>query len=671
MKTFPVLHRYLHWLYKHKAHVYNGTSAITSHTGILQGEGCSCIVFDTGVQKILVKAGNVNHDRVGFDLHILAQRDDVYLVGAPEDVRAAYNVLIKGMAELDIEVQPAKSEIYVKNEELFHQESLSFASEFKKSTAGMIVVGSPIGSKEFIENEAHLAVDRYPAFFRRLKLMDTQNALLLLRYCGLPMATWMTRTVEPELLQKFAKKFDAEVMSTYCHIIDHKGEITPEQERWIRTPFRLGGRGLTSTEEVSPIAYYSSVTGTFEVLRRNLPDLAEEVERLKKEYEKKEILQEGEVDVSDSESVMIDDVMGEQEGEEWGLDLSQEKNAQSLVSLVERAWGVAEKQVFCEFPQKNFPAKLSEVLGDFHSYDFPSRNDIFGDSLQKTLSRGVATSRAKAAMKKLAADGKKQEIARIISQKDSGSSAAFLVAPTAPNLVLPSKTAQIAEKLGAGLVTLSGQECPCGNGKLSLDHILGCGKMRMVTIRHDLLSSIILKAMSRAGLVARGEWLVEGDTSKRMDILLFNAGKKWYDLSVANPQAPSYLNCAQKVGGALGKREKDKEAKWRKTAAKHEAHFTPIVFESTGRRSELTKELLKQIAESAAVITDEDVSTESKREHFISKVVHEITQHLSVSMAHSNALIIEEAESLAAFRSRPTKMVKRASVYGNPSFKLF
>ena len=156
-----------------------------------------------------------------------------------------------------------------------------------------------------------------------------------------------------------------------------------------------------------------------------------------------------------------------------------------------------------------------------------------------------------------------------------------------------------------------------------------------------------------------------------MDILLFNAGKKWYDLSVANPQAPSYLYCAQKEGGVLGKREKDKEAKWRKTAAKHEAHFTPIVFESTGRRSELTKELLKQIAESAAVITDEDVSTESKREHFISKVVHEITQHLSVSMAHSNALIIEEAESLAAFRSRPTKMVKRASVYGNPSFRLF
>ena len=84
------------------------------------------------------------------------------------------------------------------------------------------------------------------------------------------------------------------------------------------------------------------------------------------------------------------------------------KNAQSLVSLVERAWGVAEKQVFREFPQKNFPARLSEVLGDFHSYDFPSRNDIFG--LQKTLARGVATSRAKAALKKLAADERSRKL---------------------------------------------------------------------------------------------------------------------------------------------------------------------------------------------------------------------------------------------------------------------
>ena len=164
---------------------------------------------------------------------------------------------------------------------------------------------------------------------------------------------------------------------------------------------------------------------------------------------------------------------------------------------------------------------------------------------------------------------------------------------------------------------------------------------------------------------------MEGDSSKRMDILLFNGGKQWHDISVVNPQAPSYVKAAQKAEGAIKHREASKTLKWSADAEKREASFTPIVLESTGRRSENTKILLTQIAESAAAITEEDVSTNSKKEHFINKVINEITQHLSVSMAHSNALIIEEAESLAAFKTRPSKLSKRASLYGNPSFKLF
>ena len=66
-----------------------------------------------------------------------------------------------------------------------------------------------------------------------------------------------------------------------------KGEITPEQEEWIRLPFREGGRGIRSTEKVSPIAYYSSVVSTFEVLRRNLPKLEEQVGILNEKYEEK------------------------------------------------------------------------------------------------------------------------------------------------------------------------------------------------------------------------------------------------------------------------------------------------------------------------------------------------------------------------------------------------
>jgi len=82
------------------------------------------------------------------------------------------------------------------------------------------------------------------------------------------------------------------------------------------------------------------------------------------------------------------------------------------------------------------------------------------ESLQKVLSKAVDASRACMALGKLRLEGKKEEIARIISQKDSGASSAFLVMPASPDLVLPPKAAKTAEKLGAGLISSSCLACP-------------------------------------------------------------------------------------------------------------------------------------------------------------------------------------------------------------------
>jgi len=141
----------------------------------------------------------------------------------------------------------------------------------------------------------------------------------------------------------------------------------------------------------------------------------------------------------------------------------------------------------------------------------------------------------------------------------------------------------------------------------------------------------------------QGQWLVEGDSSKRMDLLRFSGGVHWNDISVVNPVAPSYVRASQRIGGAIERRERDKKRKWDLVAARRGASFTPTVLEATGRRSELTKALFKELAVSAAEITEEDVSTGRRKDMFVSRVVGEITQHVSVAMAHCNALLIEEA----------------------------
>ena len=73
--------------------------------------------------------------------------------------------------------------------------------------------------------------------------------------------------------------------------------------------------------------------------------------------------------------------------------------------------------------------------------------------------------------------------------------------------------------------------------------------------------------------------------------------------------------------------------------------------------------MLNRIAEAALTRTDRDVSTEGKEKLFKGMFVREVTQHLSVAMAHCNAMVIEEAEMLAAVGKRPMQMQSRARAH--------
>ena len=56
--------------------------------------------------------------------------------------------------------------------------------------------------------------------------------------------------------------------------------------------------------------------------------------------------------------------------------------------------------------------------------------------------------------------------------------------------------------------------------------------------------------------------MVDDNSSKRMDLVLFS-WQEWFDVTVVNPLAPTYLNAAQEVGGGEEKWSAAKDLKYK------------------------------------------------------------------------------------------------------------
>ena len=111
------------------------------------------------------------------------------MVGAPRDVFTSLDVLKAKASRLLLELQTEKSRAYAKQAVLEAHQS-AVINGFKKSSKGLIVVGTSVGTDDYIKKKLGNVIDKYPSFFRRIKMMDPQCGLL--RECGLPMATWIT-----------------------------------------------------------------------------------------------------------------------------------------------------------------------------------------------------------------------------------------------------------------------------------------------------------------------------------------------------------------------------------------------------------------------------------------------------------------------------------------------
>ena len=155
-------------------------------------------------------------------------------------------------------------------------------------------------------------------------------------------------------------------------------------------------------------------------------------------------------------------------------------------------------------------------------------------------------------------------------------------------------------------------------------------------MRHDLIVAVLRRMCAKAGIPTTWEVMVIEGSQMRMDLVLHtSAGRVWVDVSIVNPQCPSYVKA-----DATKAREGEKRGKWKKLASERGVAFKPFVMDTFGRLGEEAIALLKTIARSACMNNPEPIMGDPRA--WEGRYRRDLVVRLSVSLAQANYCIVEE-----------------------------
>ena len=147
---------------------------------------------------------------------------------------------------------------------------------------GLVVLGSPVGSRAFVEATLDQVRRKHDKLLQRLpELPHLQTAWLLL-YCAAPRSQYLLRMLPPAARGEFAASHDEAALRCPATLV-FWGEAPmtfPDQSRCRgQLPLRMGGMGLASAVAHRQAAYWASWADTVGALQAHRPDELEDLMR--------------------------------------------------------------------------------------------------------------------------------------------------------------------------------------------------------------------------------------------------------------------------------------------------------------------------------------------------------------------------------------------------------
>ena len=148
------------------------------------------------------------------------------------------------------------------------------------SSEGLKVLGSPVGTPEYIQeaSQERLAVEA--DFWRKIPWVPDLRAWQLLVQCAGPRCHHFLRTVPPSLAREYAAGHDQgmeQVMTTLLEGLTGDAQQQDVARRLATLPMRMGGLGLRSARRMAPAAYWASWADAMAMIDGRLPQIADRI----------------------------------------------------------------------------------------------------------------------------------------------------------------------------------------------------------------------------------------------------------------------------------------------------------------------------------------------------------------------------------------------------------
>ena len=257
----PELFQFVYSAYQTPSFLFCGDHVLQSEEGVQQGDPLGPLLFCLTIHPLVTKLTSE------FKVFYL---DDGTLGGSAESVLHDLQLVEREAAELGLQLNCSKSEL-ICCDSLSRDAILSEAPGLLITSCDQaMLLGTPLGGLEGIGYSIKQKADKLELMGERLRVMQSQDALLLLRHSfAIPKMLYVLRTA-PCFLSSELEMFDNMLRNIFSSIVNVSMASEPA---WLQAslPVRAGGVGIRRTVQLAPSAFLASAAGCSELIHNILP----------------------------------------------------------------------------------------------------------------------------------------------------------------------------------------------------------------------------------------------------------------------------------------------------------------------------------------------------------------------------------------------------------------